>query len=96
MIVAIDASGTVTLEEPDNFRGFKVTSAIADRERLAKALTPAGRYDGEHAWISKDWLIANGGTNAAWRDGFDKMIGFAQSRGWIEGNAIRAHVEMAG
>jgi hypothetical protein len=35
--------------------------------------------------------------DAAWREGYDKMVGAARNHGWIDetGNAIRAHVEWA-
>jgi len=95
MIIAVDASGAVSLQEADNFRGFKVVSALPDKTRLGAALEAAGRYDGEHAWITKTWLIAQAPKDPSWRAEFDKMVAFAQSKGWIEGDAIRAHVESA-
>jgi len=95
MIIAVSASGAVSLEEADNFRGFKVVSAMADKEKLKQALNVAGRYDGEHAWISRAWLLQRGGKDATWSAEFDKMCAYARSKGWVEGEAIRAHVEMA-
>lgn len=97
MIIAIDSSGNVSLTEATDFKGFKVTTPNSDGAFLAKALGPAGRYDGSHAWISQDWLLEQGKAHgAAWRDGFDKMAAYAQSKGWIENGAIRAHVERVG
>jgi hypothetical protein len=94
MIIAIDARGAVTLKEATDFKGFKVTTPNSDAAFLAKALTPAGRYDGSHAWITQSWLTDQGKVHgAAWREGFDKMAAYAQSKGWIENGAIRAHVE---
>jgi len=95
MIISVDGSGTVSLQEADNFRGFKVKSALADKDKLGKALSSAGRFDGEHAWIAKAWLIQQAPKDAAWRGEFDKMCAYAQSKGWIEADAIRAHVETA-
>jgi hypothetical protein len=96
MIIAIDAAGAVTLQEADNFRGFKVTSA-ASKDTLAKALASVGRYDGEHAWISRVWLEQQGASyGASWKSEFDKMLGYAQSKGWVEDDAIRAHIEATG
>ena len=95
MIIAVDASGKVALKEADNFRGFKVVSALSDKSRLGEALRIAGRYDGEHAWIAKAWLVEQAPKGANWRGDFDKMVAFAQSKGWVEADAIRAHVEMA-
>ena len=96
MIISVKPSGQVSLDEADNFRGFKVVSALSDKAKLGEALKVAGRYDGEHAWISKAWLVQHGGKDASWRTEFDKMCAFAQSKGWIENDAIRAHVEMQG
>lgn len=97
MIIAIDAIGNVTLNEATDFKGFKVTTAKTDNAFLTEALSVAGRYDGAHAWISQDWLIKQGTAHgASWKEGFDKMAAYAQSKGWIENGAIRAHVEMAG
>lgn len=97
MIIAIDSNGNVTLNEATDFKGFKVTTPNKDETFLTRALAAAGRYDGEHAWISQDWVVAQGAQHgAAWRDGFDKMAVYAQSKGWIENGAIRAHVETAG
>ena len=63
---------------------------------ISSALASAGRYDGEHAWIEQGWLTRQGEAyGSAWREGFDKMAGYAQSKGWIENGAIRAHVETA-
>jgi len=97
MIIAIDAAGTVSLKEASDFKGFKVATANNDAAFLTKALAAAGRYDGSHAWISQNWLIEQGKAEGpAWREGFDKMAAYAQSKGWIENGAIRAHVESAG
>ena len=95
MIIAVDASGKVSLNEADNFRGFKVVSSLADKAKLGDALKAAGRYDGEHAWITKAWLIQQAPKDPNWKTEFDRMVAFAQSKGWVEGDAIRAHVEVA-
>jgi hypothetical protein len=96
MIIAIEVDGAVSLKEASDFKGFKVTAPNDDSTFLTKALGPAGRHDGSHAWISQDWLIEQGKAHgAAWREGFGKMAAYAQSKGWIENGAIRAHVETA-
>ena len=95
MIIAVDAAGKVSLNEADNFRGFKVVSSLSDKTKLGEALKSAGRYDGEHAWITKAWLIAQAPKDANWRGEFGKMVAFAQSKGWVDGDAIRAHVEIS-
>ena len=87
----------MSLTEATDFKGFKVTTPNTDSAFLTTALTAAGSYDGSHAWISQGWLIEQGKAHgAAWREGFDKMAAYAQSKGWIENGAIRAHVEKVG
>jgi hypothetical protein len=86
------------LVEPDNFRDFKVVAETAkDRlEEVGEALKAAGAgaVDAGHAWISEAWLRANKSGEAAWDEGFGKMLEFARSKGWVDdkGN-IRAHIE---
>ena len=86
------------LEDADNFKDFKVVAATS-RDQLdviGHALTTAGAglVDAGHAWISQAWLRAAKDGDAAWHEGFDKMLAFAQSKDWIDENGhIRAHVE---
>ena len=76
MIIAIDASGKVALNEASDFKGFKVTTPNTDSAFLTKALAAAGRYDDSHAWISQSWLIDQGKAHgAAWREGFKHAMG---------------------
>jgi len=93
MIITVDQTGAVSLTEADNFRGFKVASSLADPAALGQALRAAGRFDGEHAWIERSWLVAQAGGGAEWAAGFEKMMAFAQSKGWVADDAIRAHIE---
>jgi hypothetical protein len=92
---------TVTLEDPADFRGFHVAVAggDVDDERLGVVLTPHGRLDGEHAWISAEAVIALAGDAAddEWRSGFDAMVAYARDKGFLseDGTAIRAHLEPA-
>ena len=43
MIIAIDATGAVSLKEATDFKGFKVTTPNTDNTFLSKALSAAGR-----------------------------------------------------
>lgn len=103
MIVHTDLrSGRITLEQPDDFTAFHVAVAggdVAD-ERLAGALAPHGRLEGDHAWIEVDAVRALAGeaaTTEAWQAGFDAMVDYARSKGFLDGSgdAIRAHLEPA-
>jgi hypothetical protein len=65
---------------------------------LAIVLGAMGRLEGEHVWVSPDWLHAASGLAADpdWAAGFGKMVEFAAKQGWVkEAGAIRAHIECA-
>lgn len=53
--------------------------------------------DGEHVWLDVAAARAAGAerTDDEWVAGFDGMIAFAASKGWIDdaGTHVRAHVE---
>lgn len=102
MIIHADlATGAVTLAEPTDFRGFSVAVAGGgvDDPRLGPVLAPHGRWDGEHAWIDVDAVVALAGAAAddEWRAGFDAMVTYARDKGFLDesGAAIRAHLEAA-
>jgi hypothetical protein len=85
--------------DADNFREFKV-AADGDRndDRLAAAITPIGRMDGEdHIWLDPDGVAALPGarpSDPAWEKSFEGMVEYARGHGWVdERGAVRAHVE---
>jgi hypothetical protein len=71
----------------------------------AQSLTEAGVFTDfrvtavrpDHVWVTQDEVVALAGELAAdpdWQAGFEKMVAFARSRGWIDAQGrIRAHVE---
>lgn len=97
MIVAVSAEGKVTLQELDDFRRFHlVPAARAQDAGLDGALHSVGaRRDGDHALIPQEWLRAQGADRGGeWRDGFDAMVKYAGSKGWVDlTGAVRAHIE---
>ena len=96
MIIRI-AGAAARLEDVENLKGFKVVADSADPTALSAALAVAGRLDGEHAWINEAWLRANTASQGAdWQANFEKMLAYAQSKGWIENGSIRAHIERPG
>jgi hypothetical protein len=100
MFIHVTRDFTVTLEEPQDFKKFKLV-IDADRSATAKldaALSGVATLSDEgHAWVSEAWLRGRD-TTAAWQDGLTAMITVAKKYGWVddEKKAIRAHVEGPG
>jgi hypothetical protein len=104
MDVVADLTATppgVTLAEPDDLGSFKVLARGAqdDRAALERALEGVGTVaeDG-NAFILVEAVRRLAGERAddpAWSEGFEKMLAYAGSKGWIDpsGTAIQAHVE---
>jgi hypothetical protein len=95
MIIRVQG-GRVSLEDIDTLTAFKVAATESDRAGLGAALAPAGRFDGEHAWISEFWVRKSAaGRPPEWTAGFEKMLTFARSKGWYDdaSAAIRAHID---
>jgi hypothetical protein len=70
---------TAVLHEPDDFMSFKVTLAQTD-----------------HAWVPVQALEQLAGDRASdpeWRRGLEKMLGYAETRGWLVEGAVRAHID---
>jgi hypothetical protein len=94
---------TVTLEDQDNFRAFKVVvegrDAGLDKVRIALA-DLAMLPDRTTAWVAADALRQRPEVrdDAEWQQGFDAMIEKAKPFGWIDesGRSIKAHVEWVG
>jgi hypothetical protein len=98
-------SGTagVALHEPDVFdRLAVIVEGEGSRADLARATVGVGALDadGEHLFISRGGLRSLAGDLAispGWLEGFDAMVGYAESKGWVDGEGrVRAHVEWAG
>ncbi|MBJ3775644.1 hypothetical protein [Acuticoccus mangrovi] len=87
----------LTLEDPEDFRRFKVkVDAAAEPETVAAALAPlAGLEDRDTAWVDEAALRRLGPEGDAWQAGLSKMIAAAAPHGWVhpQTGAIRAHVE---
>jgi hypothetical protein len=93
VLIAVAADGRISLAEPDDFRRFSIR--LAEGEPARRAMAAALRPDGEdHAWVPADLVRRLAGGDAAWEEGFAKMLAFATGRGWVDGDgAIRAHIE---
>jgi hypothetical protein len=97
MLIRLMPGAVATLEAPEDFKRFKLAAPQGlHGEGLSQALGHAGRLEGEHAWISPDWLRRASGLadDPEWRAGFGKMLEFAAKHGWVnERGEIRAHIE---
>lgn len=100
MFVKLSATGSVSLEDRDNFRAFKLVveggRARLDQARRALANT-AELPDDKTAWIYEQALrqrpeVAN---DTAWQASFGTMMEKAKPHGWIDEQkkAIKAHIE---
>ena len=100
MFVKLSVTGSVTLEDRDNFRAFKLVveggPARLDQARRALADT-AELPDQATAWIFEQALRQRTevAQDAAWQGNLGAMIEKARPHGWIDeqNKAIKAHIE---
>lgn len=87
-------AGAPTVEDVQNLRQLHVELDGVDEETGAAALAESGlgTLEGDHVWLSIAGLRAAGEHTDAWRGGFDGMIGYARSQGWVNGGRVRAHI----
>jgi hypothetical protein len=72
---------TTVLQEPDDFTSFKIVVRQV-----------------EQAWVRVDSLERLAGERAGdpeWQRGLGKMLEYAEQRGWLDENGVRAHVQGA-
>lgn len=100
MFIKLAAGGSVTLEDRDNFRAFKlvVEGGPARLDQARRALTNTAELtDATHAWIFEQTLRQRPevAQDAAWQGNLGTMIEKARPHGWIddEKKAIKAHIE---
>jgi len=99
LIVAVSADRAVTLEDPENFRAFRL-AIEGDPVQLggvAAALRGiAVIADAQTAWVDESWLRDHTGRSddAVWQDGVSAMLAAASTFGWYdaEQRTIRAHI----
>jgi hypothetical protein len=100
MFVKLSATGSVTLEDRDNFRAFKlvVEGGPARLEQARRALADTAELpDQATAWIFEKALRRRPEVagDAAWQGNLGAMIEKAKPHGWIDEQkkAIKAHIE---
>ncbi len=84
---------TAAVTDVEDLRRLEVLAPadLSDAD-LAARLGDLGRLDGDHVWLSVDRLRQAGPADPAWAGGFDGMIGYATSKGWVQDGTVRAHV----
>ena len=100
MFVKVSATSTVTLEDHENFRAFKlvVTGNPAKIDATRKSLAGIAELpDDKTAWISEAALRRWDGVaqDPVWQQNLSAMIEKAKPHGWIDEarQAIKAHIE---
>ena len=103
MELHLHADDRLTLEDPENFRAFKLVveqpraNFAHVREVLAGTILLS---DADTAWVSELGLRALSGHpgDHAWHKKLAEMIEKAKPHGWIDeaNQAIKAHVEWRG
>jgi hypothetical protein len=91
MIVRV-TTASVTLLKADDFAGFEVLSDLPhpNLDRSLRAVR-AGHVEGDHAWISIEWL--RGVLPDASHPRLQDMVAYAESKGWIgSASDLRAHI----
>ena len=94
-MVIVVRDNTVTLDEPADFKGFKVVVESGDGSGLFSVGRLAHR---DTAWITAEAVrrLAGDAATPEWEDGFQAMLDYAKTKGWIDDTGdIQAHVEWA-
>lgn len=97
MIITVDPNTGARIDEADVFTAFSAASGTTDNAAVGSAMGEAGHAadnDG-HVWVSADWIRSTVNGDDAWTAGFDAMVSFATSKGWMNdaGTHILAHIE---
>jgi hypothetical protein len=97
VIVVVDGgTGQVAMDDAENLRGLSVELRSCAAGQADTLLGDLGRVDGEHVWLDIALLkaLSPKAGEPEWAAGFDGVMGYAQSKGWIDetGTRVRAHV----
>jgi hypothetical protein len=97
MFIHVSKDFAVALEEPQDFKKFKlvIDAPGADAARISTALDGVARLDPEgHAWVNEDWLRKQDSA-PAWQEGLTAKVTVAKKYGWVDEQqkTIRAHIE---
>lgn len=95
-------NGLVSLQEPDQFKAFKlvIDAAPGSWPEVAADFEGIATVDDASAWVAQRAVRNMSGRedDATWRQAFDAMLDKARPHGWIDDATgdIKAHVEWRG
>jgi hypothetical protein len=99
MYVSVDDKGHFRVRETQDLAALKLVTSLTQTQLLEAFdgnSAPGFLANPDHAWISQDWLFAQGlPADAAWVLGFRKMMDYARTKGWMHPTftAVRVHIE---
>lgn len=97
MVIVVEG-GAVHMNDPSDFKSFKVVVDGDDATPLEAVGRLEDTDEGAAAWIRVDAVhnLAGSATEVAgWAEGFAEMLEYARTKGWLDesGTEIQAHVE---
>ena len=102
MQIILSSDAAAELDDPNNFRAFSIVvptdvpaeevGSLVHRSGVGE-LDEGGRH--VHVQLASIRRLAAGRTATGWDAGFDAMIAYARTKGWVDdaGNTVRAHLE---
>lgn len=101
MHIIVDGQSAPHLEQASDFTAFSVKADDPSPDAVLLALAASGRPadEDDHVFIEVDavrsWALAAGVEAEPWETGYGKMLAYAASKGWMNGDAtaIKAHIE---
>jgi len=98
MYIVLAPGARPRLEDRDNFRDFKLVAETSRDgfDSVASVAPDLVTFDSpDQAWIVGGALGQLANADATWQHEFEKMVAYAETRGWIRRDPLRiaAHVE---
>lgn len=102
MKIILGSDAAAELHDPGNFTAFSIAApADLPAGELGSLVRRSGigalDDDGSHVHVGIEAIraLAAGRTDGGWDAGFDAMISYARTKGWVDDAAdtVRAHVD---
>tara|TARA_B100000902_G_scaffold104014_1_gene106240 strand:- start:3337 stop:3645 length:309 start_codon:yes stop_codon:yes gene_type:complete len=90
---------TATIHESEVLTSFEIRSLENDPKQIVSIMgNESSVADDNHVWVSIAWVLqqVEHKHNADWKQQFEKMIGYANSKGWLNEKQthLQAHIEI--